>query len=245
MIDLDDAPDLSSAALTRRGVGFASTIPAASDSAVEPVIIQPGPVDAFIDLTTPLPGGRPANRLRVLVRDPGTLYVYWTTDTWHGHTFRISCRIDPGSLPRGDGETLWSHDVPATGRECWLHVPAGARGTVALEILADDGQRTVGRAYFLAPVGRARDGARQSTWRIPGRPGGRHAGGGAYSLGGHGDEGSEAFGASADAPAISAGEAAANDGIPASEAAPPEGSGPVDVMLDARLYHGHVWRRPA
>ena len=184
------------------------------------------PTDGFLELTGTLPGSLPADRLRVLVRDPGTLYVYWTTDGWAGHAYRVSCYLDPRLDAQG-AAPMWSHEVPATGRECWLHVPPGARGTVVLELIDAAQNRTVGRAYFHAPIGRPRDVARQSEWRVPAT-----------------SETIQEGAAAAPYEADPAAQSAAPNGLPTTLAAPPEGVGPADVMLEARMYHGHVWRRP-
>lgn len=184
---------------------------AASEAAPSP--------DAFIDLRGELPGDLAHGQLRVMVCDPGTLYVYWTTDGWTERHYRLSCQLDDG--------TSWTRELPAGGRECWLSVPAGAHGVVVFEVIDAGSRLVLGRAHFEAPAGRAPMVAPKGVWRIPGAAPG-------------------VAGASESAPAAEASAASSRDdgagALPTHAAPPPEGLGPEDVMLEGRLYHGHVWK---
>ncbi len=169
--------------------------------------------DTFLDLAGVLPGDLASGQLRVMVCDPGTLYVYWTTsEGWANRHYRLSCKLDDGSA--------WSQELPAGGRECWLTVPTGANGVVAFEVLDAGSQRVLGRVHFEAPPGRPAIVAPKGVWRVPG-----HA---------HDAPSHEAGATPASAPPA--------DGLPTQAAPTPEGIGPDDVMLESRLYHGHVWK---
>ena len=53
---------------------------AADSEPVPPVTVEPSEADVYIDRGEAIPESYPGERMRVLVRDPGSLYVYWEAE---------------------------------------------------------------------------------------------------------------------------------------------------------------------
>ena len=87
----------------------------ASPEAVAPTV-EPSADDVFIDRGEPIPESYPGERMRVLVRDPGSLYVYWETEDGDPAGWEVSAERD-GQVLHG-----FHADDPTSGG--YLRAPA-------------------------------------------------------------------------------------------------------------------------
>jgi hypothetical protein len=102
--------DLEAAAVESGG---AEGAPAEAEEAPTP-LVEPSAGDVFIDRGEPIPDAYPGERMRVLVRDPGSLYVYWET----GQDRRWSVAAEAG------GEVLHTFQTDSAHAGGYLHAPA-------------------------------------------------------------------------------------------------------------------------
>lgn len=187
-----------------------------------------GPRDHFLDAGGRLPGDALLGRLAVIVRDPETLYAYWSAgpdwDTDHVH---VICTLSDGAEQ--------TQDVATAKGEAWITVPPGSSGSVSLEVGGGGASRLLAQVAFEAPPGKAGGRTDEGVWRIPGRPQFRHAV--VASATASQDVASPARPA--------AGEVVVVASVPARPAPAPEGAGdlpdaPAEPAAE-RLYHGHRW----
>ncbi len=187
-----------------------------------------GPRDHFLDAGGRLPGDALLGRLSVIVRDPETLYAYWSAGPdWDTGIVHVICTLSDGAEQ--------TQDVATEKGEAWITVPAGASGSVSLEVSGGAASRLLAQVAFEAPPGKASGRSGEGVWRIQGRPQFRHA----------------VVAASAASPDIAApalpvaGEVVVVASVPARPAPPPEGAGDLPVApaepAAERLYHGHRW----
>lgn len=104
---------------------------------IDPETLASEPTPAPPDPGPPLPELPPQPRLRAMVRDPGTTYVYWD-DPARAAGWTVE------ALGR-DGRTLGS--TQAADRSAWLEAPAAEVDRVTLR--AQDGARAATRSAAL------------------------------------------------------------------------------------------------
>jgi hypothetical protein len=116
----------------------------AEEPGPQPVPVPEEPGSVFIDRGPPLPDLYPGRRVRVMVRDPGTLFAYWESDD----------AVEAWEVTAWRGDVvLHRFHTAAHVRNGYLRVPPGTRGRVTL-----------------APVraGRAAEPVASITFRTPG-----------------------------------------------------------------------------
>lgn len=188
-----------------------------------------GPKDHFLEAGGRLPGDALLGRLAVIVRDPETLYAYWSAGPdWETDHVHVICTLSDGAEQ--------TQDVATVKGEAWITVPPGSSGSVSLEVSGGGASRLLAQVAFEAPPGKASGRTGEGVWRIPGRPQFRHA----YV----------APTASSPDPAVPAtrptsGEVVVVASVPARPAPAPEGAADLPVApaepAAERLYHGHRW----
>ena len=106
--------------------GQAATVAQASEAAAAPPPDEPPeePAEVFIDRGAVLPESYPGTRLRAMVRDPGTLYVYWEVDD--------AGQIDGWEVRALDplGRTLAEFSTGPLGRDGYLQPAAASIGRI-------------------------------------------------------------------------------------------------------------------
>lgn len=98
-----------------------------------------------MDPAVEVPSAYPGTRLRAMVRDPGTVYVYWEQDTQGSQGWEVAA-LD------AEGNILDSFTTDRTGSSGYLKVPHGALGQVQLRrVLADGAMASVASTWLAAP----------------------------------------------------------------------------------------------
>ncbi len=102
--------------------------PAVAEVAME---AEPGePTDIYIDRGLPLPESYAGTRLRVLIRDPGTLYVYWDVDDTQQREGWEVVALDSA------GKAIASFRSPSAGAgQGYFNIPVARVARVALHPL--------------------------------------------------------------------------------------------------------------
>ncbi len=123
----------------------ASAEPVAAEPVEEPAEEEPGEV--FIDRGHVLAERYPGRRIRVMVRDPQTLYVYWETEEGAEGFEVVALDAAGGRLDR--------FAVGATGSGGYLRVPEGCRGRVEVRpVCGGEAGELLGSVEFgLPPAG--------------------------------------------------------------------------------------------
>ncbi len=110
----------------------------------------------FIDYGKPLPEGYPGRRVRLMIRDPERLFVYWELDGWRPHKFAVTALTPHGDIVR-------CVEVPGDCSDAWLELPPGTEGRLLLEALTGDGRHFVAELGFTMPRNRPSD-ATDEAW---------------------------------------------------------------------------------
>ncbi len=121
--------------------------------------------DPFDQKAHDLPSDDDYSRLRVMVCDPGTVYLYWQAGAWRGEGWRL--RVVANNTE------LVNHTLTAEMREYWFETPPDCKGVVILETLRDGKYVVVAEAGFVTPPDGPRAPAREPRFARPsgGAPG--------------------------------------------------------------------------
>lgn len=176
----------------------------------------------FDELILPLPEGGPT-RLRALVRDPGTVWVYWPAGVAPADRFEVRAEGPSGPLAR--------IEMDGDGTDCWLTgLPPATLGRVVLSGRVEGEWTVVAAVPFETPSDRPGAVDPSSAWRAA-NASRRPLSAAAATAGQPATGGQPATAAQATAePAAAA--------APAPDAARPG----QDVFEGERVYHGRIWR---
>lgn len=109
------------------------------------------------ELLLPLPEGGPTS-LRAMVRDPGTLWVYWRPGVAPADRYEVRAEGPTGTLAR--------FEVPEDGTECWVSdLTPGMQGRIVLLGRVDGVWSQVAAVPFSMPFDRPGVPDASAAWR--------------------------------------------------------------------------------
>lgn len=131
--------------------------PPAPATPVTAAPVTPAPRASQQALPEDLPEAYPGNRLRAMVRDPGTVYVYWEQPTSGSEGWEVAA-LDP------NGQVLDAFRTEEGGTSGYLRVPHGALGQIQLRRVDGEGAPAHVASTWLASPRSTRSADRTQRW---------------------------------------------------------------------------------